>query len=268
MLVHEILSEGLIAVPPKMAEHIDFLLTFHVLWYIRDKFRGREEQFPEQYKAFKELVAKFGEVLPKESYDNSFVIPIPMNLQDMPEQYKHFKKTETQILFSLNWDNSDNLGSWNPKHKSISIFPNSIAYFKTFPSHRNHPEDLEIALNTMKETIIHELRHMVQMLLIKHPDQNKVKTQYNTHGTDYWTSPIEFDPMIGSCIEEFMKMWNMFDKNKPPLKKSIKQFVGALPSKFGSFPTPSFFTELKKNAPERYKIAVKKFILELEKRLT
>ena len=275
MFVSEILTEGLIAVPPKMAKEIEFYLEFYLLWWARDRFKGKTRELSEQYKAFKNLVKKLEQDIPKEpfrpTHKNICVQSINLNLSGMPSSYSHLNPSVKSIWFIIDMHPGRQLGGWLSKNKTLGVYPLTLDYLARYPCVRSHPDDLEIALRELKETIRHELKHMVQDVLIQHPDQLKTKPKYTDYKSDYFTSPIEFDPTIGSCVEEFKLLWDTYNNaRKNSLGKSmsiqtaIKRFVDITPSsQFDLLSAHKFFKYLKQVAPVRYKKAVKKFIQEL-----
>jgi hypothetical protein len=77
---------------------------------------------------------------------------------------------------------------------------------------------------------------------------------------------VEFDPMIGSAVHEFLQYWKMANEDgKPNLNDSVRKYLMLTPSgRFGLFTPNRFFRHLKEGDPSRYKIAVKKFLQELK----
>lgn len=268
-----VLTEGLIAIPPKMHEHIDFMLTFNMLWKMRDLFRGKEKKLPEHYAEFKKLVKAFGEEIPRERYPtdkNVFVWSIPVKLDGMPPTYAHLNPRVKNISFAIDWRPGRSVGGWLPTKDVLIVYPMSVEYLTRYPSERSHPEDLKLALEVLRETITHELRHMVQgVILHDHPEQRATKADYQKHGSDYFTSPVEFDPTIGSAVHEFLELWTEYGKKNPAaLSKAVKQFTAMAPSGvFDTFHATKFFLSLKKVSPIKHKVAAAKFFKELKSRL-
>ena len=271
-LNESVLEEGLIAIPPKMLEEIEFYLTFNMLWRMRDEFRGKSKEIPEVYDAFKKEVAKFGEEIPKERFpkdENIQVWSIKVSTEGLPASYAHLKPRVDRIRFAIDWRPAKMHGGWRPDKDALIVYPMSLDYMRHYPSKRSHPDDLRIAFDTLRETISHELRHMVQFVFLHdYPDQTKQKADYSQHGKDYFTSPLEFDPSIGSAVQEFMELWIEHGQKKIPLAKAVKQYVGAVDTTiFDLFKPPRLFKHLKSTAPVRYRTAVNKFLTELQKRL-
>jgi len=277
LMTEQTLEEGLIAIPPKMLDHVMFLLTYHVLWRMRDRFEGKQKELPEQYAAFKKLVANFGETLPPEPYKLDgpvSVTRIPVTLDGMPSNYLHLKPKTDSIFFAIDWRPGKMNGAWRQDKLALIVYPCSLDYIERYPTSRSHPDDLEVGLDTLAETISHELRHMVQFVLLgDYPEQLKMKADYKSHGSDYFTSPVEFDPTIGSAVQEFLHLWRIYGESSSSknvkMSQAIRQFTGmATAPRFSTFETPKFFAALKKTAPERYRVAVKKFLKELQARLS
>jgi hypothetical protein len=159
---------------------------------------------------------------------------------------------------------------WNPRLRAITIF--MPLFLRRYPSSRSHEEDLDIGLDDLKESIMHEMRHAMQWFSLMPIDKEQVrrKPRYEDHQNDYYSSPIEFDPMIGSNVREFIRMWNISEgTRKYSLSQSIKEFTGMSPSRIGTpFSVSSFFSALKKTSQRRYRIAVRKFVIELREKMT
>lgn len=269
-LNESVLTEGLIAIPAKMLEEIDFYLTYSMLWKMRGGFKGNVRKLPEQYRGFLTEVEKFGEQIPKEAHtsDNVQVWSIKVSTDGLPESYAHLKPRLERIRFAIDWRPAKTMGVWRADKDALIVYPMSLDYMRWYPSERSDPDDLKIALATLRETITHELRHMVQHVFLNdYPDQRKINPGYAEHGAEYYKSPVEFDPSIGSAVQEFLNFWENYG-TRVPLKKAIRQFTGMQPSGLGDiFSPPKFFVELKKGAPVRYRTAVTKFVKELQSRL-
>lgn len=285
MLINEILTEGLIAIPPKMKETIHRIVVKNILHWASSQFKqkaGDGKSFaahmPEQYKAFRKLVAKYGYNIPNSKYTNDQVLGyyVPFDLSEIDPSYSKNADTDENIRFAILWNenalSSRTLAGWMPERKILFLRPKVLHYLMHYPTSRNDPDDLEIGLNQMLESVDHELRHVVQYMAIKHPDQTKMNADYDKHRDSYLASPVEFDPQIGSAVHEFLELWNTTNNRKSldtkNLSKAMKQFVGSVPTqKFDAFAEAGLFKALKTKSPERYKIAVKKFVTEVGKKL-
>ena len=273
------LEEGLIAVPPSMEKEIDFYLTFYVLWRMRDRFKGKTKAMPELFAAFKAMVKAFGEKLPPEPFDTSKAIQahhIKTTVEGLPANYQHLQPRVPYVWFVVDWrEGSGSHGVWRPKvgdgHGALAVYPLTLDYLVRYPTPRSHPDDLKVALETMRETIKHELRHMVQSVFLhEHPEQSAMKPDYGKHGAYYYTSPNEFDPIIGSAVQEFRHLWQIYNESRRTigvvtLKQAVRQFTAIEKSgAFDTFSAHKLFKHLKASEPERYKVAVKKFIGEIQ----
>lgn len=265
------LNEGLIGVPPIMFDKTKKYIRKNILWWARDRFKNKSREFPELFKEFKKIVKKYNVIIPPEQYTGP-VYAIPVDLQGMGSKYENLSPTVEKVILYFDYNRTNMPGFWWPEKNAIIICPMAVDFIKNYPSSRNDPIDLEIAINQIITTAEHELRHMVQHIVINHPEQIKRKEKYNDDGDDYFTSPIEFDPTIGSNADMFMKFVNFYSERNQitPKKMSlfVKQFVGAAPSSsFDMFAVTPFFKALKKTSPVKYKIAVKKFITEIQNKL-
>lgn len=255
-----------------MLDKIKKYIRKNMLWWARDRFKNKTREFPELFKEFKKIVKKYNVIIPPEKHEGQ-AYAIPVDLEGMGPKYEKLSPTVEKIILYFNYNNNDANGYWWPEKNAIIICPMAVDFIKNYPSSRNHPIDIEIAINQIIATAEHELRHMVQYIVINQPEQIKRKEKYNDHGNDYLTSPIEFDPMIGSHVGEFMKNINILSIGKKPISPKnmalyVKQFVGAAPSSsFELFSVSPFFKSLKKTSPVKYKIAVKKFITEIQNKL-
>lgn len=84
-------------------------------------------------------------------------------------------------------------------------------------------------------------------------------------GEDYYASPVEMDPLIGSSAQEFFTLWKEYGK-PDQLAKAVKQYTATIPSgAFDTFKANDFFKSLKKVSPKRHRIAVSKFVKELDR---
>lgn len=279
----ELIAEGLIRVPPRMEEHIDFLLRYHVLWWARDQFKTKDaagvtkaKALLEHYRAFKALVADLGETMPKEPYrlkSDVSVTRIPIDLKGMPDNYLRLNPTAETIFFVIDWRAPKSmLGFWRDDKKALAINPMALDYLRRYPSQNGHPDDLKIALETMQETIRHELRHMVQFVILgEHPKQSETRPNYAKHGRDYFASPVEFDPTIGSLTTEFIQQWRLYGEESSQsidLKTALRRFTGLSPSqRFRPFEVMDFFRHLKADDAQRYRLAVKKFYTDVMQKL-
>lgn len=262
------LDEGLIAIPTNVLDRLEFLLTFHYLWWAKARLKASKLDLPAVKASLAAEEQKLGEEIPDRPYavpQDMSVTKIAISVKDLPEQYQSLPAKAESFRFVIMWgDGFKSVGGWVAKHKSLVISPESLDYIKNWPNARSSPQELSIGLSALKSTLKHELRHMIQdFFLGEHPEQNKYKPDYNAHGTDYFTSPIEFDPMIGTMVDGFFELWSHYTrKDEPiPFEKAVAQFTGARDAPMGSiFSAPRFFVELKKNAPTRWRRAAKKFM--------
>ena len=263
------LDEGLIAVPSSMEEQIRFLLTYHLLWWAKARLKASGLSLPRVKAALEAEENRLGEDIPDRPYavpENMSVNKILVSTEGLPKQYDKLQPKAASIRFVIFWgEGYGSLGGWSKDKKALVICPEALSYMKTWPNEKSAPEDLSLGLESMKSAITHELRHMMQDIFLgDFPAQSKMNDRYHNHGPEYFSSPIEFDPMIGTMVDSFFELWTLYvTKEKMPisLDKAIAQFTGARRSHTGSlFSTSSFFEELKKAAPTRWRRAVKKFM--------
>jgi hypothetical protein len=275
------LTEGLIAVPPKMFAPIWRLVQRQVLWWAADRLNSTKGDFSHHVIAVKVLASEAGIEIPDQPFPNDIAATyVNCESTNMPASYQKLIPDREQIIAAVQWTNDDNsLGSWMPnkgKGKGILVIrPLSCGALAKWPE-RGYPEAIDYTLSVLRDTVEHELRHVVQYVWLRgiDPSQVEIKAGYNSGGGnrkangDYYRSQVEFDPSIGSAVNDFMQEWRLakeYEMN-PRLKKAIRTFVALDKSDtFGLFANSSFFKALRNGDPEKYRLAVKKFITELGK---
>lgn len=273
MLSEGRLTEGLIAVPTDMRDHIEFLMIYHYLWWAKWRIKQSGQAWPELMAAIEAEGRKIGEEVPSSEYrleKDISITRIPVSVLGLPKAYEHLQPNVTSILFAIAWKIKKDLGGWRIDKNALIVYPEAIDYMDYWPSQRSHPEDISMAIGTLKGTIEHELRHMMQFVFLgQHKAQQRVKRNYHQGGADYSTSPIEFDPTIG-LANEFVALYGVANEARPvDLAVAMAKFVGTrtAPS-FDIFAPVGFFKHMKKEAPVRYRIAVKKFFKEVKRLLS
>lgn len=91
--------------------------------------------------------------------------------------------------------------------------------------------EVEMIINSINGSLVHELRHLVQYVLLDDPSGGKQvakKKDYVTDHSSYFTSPLEFDPWIGNAVHEFLELWEIANNGgmRPNFGASIRKFVG------------------------------------------
>lgn len=259
----EPLSEGLIKVPTSWLEAGKRLLVSQIITWADYQLAGK---FPELQKAIDELFEEH-----KSYYrDNLKYNPdekiqaTTIKTNDLSGSYTTLNPTSETITFAVSWEPRNTQGVYLPKRNATVLFPMSLDYLEKFPTHRSHPDDIKIALNSLLATLEHELRHAVQFILLPHDDQKYQKPGYEKHKEEYFTSPIEFDPTIGSAIGEYLDLKEYGIKLN---RQSLERFLAMRPSGMSGVQPHKLFIALKNGSPVQYKRAVKKFIEELNKRI-
>lgn len=268
------LYEGLIKVPEKLLDGIFWFVAETMLWAIRDKFTPEmRKAYPEHYKAFKKL-CKDGDYTPPRQK----LVPQAKGFQfrkftfttdDLPASYRKLPVVNDEIMLCINitgeahLTGANTLAAWLPAKQRLVVNLCNNREFQRYPE-RVHPEDLNHLLNTVLESIEHELRHAVQEILFKAKDQRQVemKPGYGEHGDAYFTSGTEFDPQIGSAVHDFVSSVRQFRKLgvKGDLAKWFGQYVGTRPGVLANgFKAAPLFRALKRTQDPRYRLAVKKF---------
>jgi hypothetical protein len=276
-----VLMEGVIAVPP-----LAMVLAYHwvvtqILWHARDQWRDLTPMFQTKENAalwqeFQDVCKKHGVRIPKEDYPEKFDLKtFTFDITDLPLSYQKLAPVRKGYFFiGMQWkpENETTMAAYYPDMNSIVIQPTNGA-LKNYPNGAKLGE-LEIALDRIKKTLHHEMQHMIQYNVLRHPDQKKKHPTDGSVAEPYLTSPVEFDPQIISAIADFYDLLEMIKKYSvylpapPTLRDAINVFVGLTEAEKGHVGfTSSFFSALKDNAPKRWKLAIKKFVSELEKEL-
>ena len=182
----------------------------------------------------------------------------------LPDHYPQFVDGK-DIFIASDWRmNSTIVAAFRPDKDAIVIYPrNKKSVLLGYPRQSYALDDYLVEL---QNTIRHELRHVVQVMVL--PPEQSQKTYTDAGGDDYYTSQIEFDPMIGSEAEEFVSVFKAIQGygKKINLGQSIRETVGMAKPKLGDRSSP-FFLALKRGDPARYRLAVKKFIGEINRLL-
>jgi hypothetical protein len=121
--------------------------------------------------------------------------------------------------------------------------------------------DIEHELET---SINHELIHFVQdkVLSKRHKDQVDTAGAGSVADDDYYSSPVEFLPMVDTNVRQFLYHTKKAGISKKQSTQAAKEFVGAV--KTNEYFEPSkFFRALKVKNYDNWKIAVKKFYKEI-----
>lgn len=270
-MIRNPLNEGLIKVPENILDHFTFLATYNILHWVKSKFTPElKEQYPRHWQEIGKLASELGVGIPNTPYrvkNNLFVEVTSISSKHLPDHYP--RKPPAILYFCISWDRSPNLGAYIPDRNIVMIYPMSNRFISDYPNeHFSQPSDLRTGILQIKATIEHELRHAVQYIIFDdHPKQRNRIGDYNDE--NYYNSPIEFDPLIGSAISDFITLWDSDiweRKQKPTFEIALKKYVGAIstdPSDI--FYPPKFFVSLRKKSFRKYKAAVKKFLIDLER---
>lgn len=268
------LDEGLIKVPQRLLDGIFWFVAENLLWAIRDRFTpAMREEYPEHHKAFKKLCKSGNYTPPRKKFVPELkgfqVRKFRFVTDDLPASYQKLEVANDEIMVLVNFTGEAHLtgtnflAAWLPAKQRLVVNLYNRREFKGFPQ-RVHPEDLNYLLDTVLDSIEHELRHAVQEILLKDKDPRQVerKTGYAEHGDAYFTSGTEFDPQIGSAVHDFVSSVRQFRKLgvRGDFGTWFGQYVGTRPGVLANgFKAAPLFRALKRAQDPRYKLAVKKF---------
>lgn len=110
-------------------------------------------------------------------------------------------------------------------------------------------ETLTDLFGEKRNQVEHELAHMVEWFIVTRKIK-RVKGGYNDNEEDYFTSEIEFEPMIVSLVRNFELMVKKY-KNKNGTPMSVETYKDV------------FMMHTKNITPVKYKRAVKKAYVEI-----
>jgi len=124
--------------------------------------------------------------------------------------------------------------------------------------------NFELIIQEKKNQLEHELAHLVEWLLINKP--KRIKKNYNNSESDYFTSDIEYEPMIISMIRNVELAVKQFkEKHGEPM--TVESYKGLVKDilegeQYGEIDSV-FLLHSKNVTPTKYKNAVKKIYVEL-----
>jgi len=238
------LSEGLVQIPPKIYKQFETtLFTFAFSHMIN------EIGMYSFYTTIKKLARKHGIkhfIRPTTKTDVVYKNPH----QDMPYPDWDVDQNDDITLFLI-YDNKP--ASYNSYYDTEHVKTGNPAitfYVSNYVKEaHNADNENDIILNVeqilvrMQSDLKHELMHYVQDVFLSNKSEKQVQTGNPENEIEYYTSQKEFDPTIMSEIGEFLAIRSV----NSSLQKHIDQ--------------SKFFGLLKKYAPNKYKIASKKFVV-------
>lgn len=273
------LHEKLIQPPRQLLADIIHHVRVGALWIIRDRFTPKvRAQYPEHWKAFQKECARQGFKFPRDKFEKRTtkgcsIQILKLEPEEMPDNYRHLTAENPEVKVLINWTGEVNTGNvlayWGSKTQKLVVNACNVREFHHYPNSRIVPEDIAFMLRSLEESVTHELRHATQFMLLAPKDSSQIERlpNYADYGDDYYASPLEFDPHIGSAVHEFIehyKMLTTYAKKSPKLALWFAQYVGAKPGAIGNgFSAAKFFKVLKKKDGKRYRLAVKKFYVAL-----
>lgn len=258
------LSEGLIKIPTAWSEAGKRLLISQIITWADYRLA---EKYPELQEAVDDLFGEHSRYFRKnlQYVPDQKIQALTINIEDLSGSYDGLTPKADKITIAVSWEPRNTQGVFLPNKNAVVMFPMSLDYLERYPSHRSHPDDIKLALNTLLATLEHELRHAVQFILLPHDDQRYQKPGYEKHKGEYITSPVELDPTIGSAIREYLDLEEYDIKLD---RRSLERFLAMRPSGMSGVQPHKLFVELKNGSPVQYKRAVKKFIEELSQKFT
>lgn len=278
--MHKNINEGLIPVPSKLQSQIKHYVASTVLWVIRDKFTPEiRKKSPAQWAELQNEIKRWGVTIPEEQFvpgkitAKSFLF----DTGDMPKNYHHLDNHLPDLKVVLDWDGkfTDNaIASYRTvkSKKDGSLYSVIIIHLNNAPAFNDVPgpfeDEISLVLPEIFSSLDHELRHLVQVSLLQKKDARQANKlpDYEKSNDAYHNSQIEFDPFIGSAIDDFVRLYKYLSSlsvvSQISLSNAVKMTVGAIPAKIGIGYSPEpFFLSLKKKNPEKWRVAVRKFAI-------
>lgn len=259
------LSEGLIKIPTLwLKKGRGILITQMITWA---EHRLKDSKNAEMNEAVAQLRRQYAdEIVPKWTYKpDSKVVAMNVKTDDLEGSYEGLKAKTDILGIAVVWMEREDHGIFMIHRDTVAIFPLSWSYLRNFGNERTHPDDLRIGLEAALSTLEHELRHAVQFILLPHEHQRKQKPGYKDYKGEYLTSPVEFDPTIGSAVREYMDYLEAGEKHS---RRFLEIYLGLRKTgMFGVQPHP-MFKALRKDSPVQYRVAIKKFLGELANKLS
>jgi hypothetical protein len=280
VVTEEALHEGLIPVPPKMYSQALNFCAKEVIAWAWDRLRGHEKTYPIHFAELKRLAKRYlPEGLPKEPYGDGPVRGrrYRVNTQGMPDQYQEMSPAIEEWTLVIDWRASKNAGGWIPNKSYLVVYPMTFNWMRKYPERYNE-ESITSTLSEIQRVLEHELRHAVQFILLqnKSPEQVRQKSGYHDRTEkadsliDYYTSPVEFDPTIGTSAGNFVELLKLSNETgkKVNVGTALRKYTAMTPTgMFDLFKADPFFKILRKKAPKKHAVAVRKIVAEIERLL-
>lgn len=282
------LNEGIIKVPTKLENDILNFVFYNFFWFVRNRFTPEiKKSAPHLWDDFKNQLSKNNITLPKEKYklppDKRVFKNFTFDFDELPDNYKRLTPDHTFIQILIDWNKHEDRGASLAEYntgkmagKPASLITLYLNYFfdhnMAYPSKYHTVNEIPLMLTKIRSAVRHELMHLIQHILFKNVDKSQLskKKNYDEDETDYYLSNIEFDPIISSLSENLATQFKInLSRSKISLEDAIKYQVGLKQPPNGSPYQPvDFFTVLKNNNIKKWKLAVKKFSLEVVKQLS
>ena len=222
---------------------------------------------------------------------------------DLPEKYKaSAKEFKKGLTLYVDWDKSKMFTTRNGYFRNndegiigVTIFPvikyNWVKNIKNL--HSNDPRKRQMFCKEVCDwfsekierfigSYEHELTHFVQFKILPNEKHFNKSKEYNSDADAYYNSSVEFDPTIRDCVKKYLKQ----EKENLSIGMSknrsfwISIFVGSVQHKVdpkkdmldlpddksGYVTVDDFFKSLKSKNEKRWKLAVKMFTQEVEKK--
>lgn len=257
-------ESGLIKLPPALFESVRSCLRVKLLSYAYYSLKGDKAT----EKSFEHIVEymKQHKVEPEQLIMAMQNTTLAINLAGLPKSYYKFLNPSVQnIIVGLDHVKEKDEAYFIPPNK-LYICTKAFRKVAFNVSWMADEEELELYFKLLDAVVAHELTHFVQRTLL-HPANSIKKYDGNTMEKDnfkYYTSIIEFDPLLKTDIAYFIQKCN---KHKPmnryTLNKYIQYYVNSIdknselyPNIYPGFEPSQFFAELKLRKPSAYKKAI------------
>lgn len=265
-----LLGEGVVKVPPKMYKSMVETMWWSVLSQNYDHYQSSNDP---KFISFINRKNKMYNVNKQEApySDQTYSKTFNYNTKYLPGNYPKGKVPRITLVLNYGKGQMKSAGSyvWSTANNKQSIYMNM--YIKHFEKYTDRLHDLEAFkenMNSLENTLKHELMHSVQVKMLSPTDPNQIAHADNemypgANETElYYLSQIEFDPQIISSVKAFDEMKKFHTEFEPNI--TDKAIFGKLtdPSKQTrgdiGLESKNFFKALKKYDETRWKVAIKK----------
>lgn len=283
MRFRSFLEEGLVKLPPKTEKQIkEFVKSF--LFKTIEQTIKKNDYFNKEtlLKGMKQSNVKFRKPrsMPVKRQGNYIISQVDVSNKGLPDNYNIPKGIKLDIIIDFDGNfasGPDHLASYMRKGDNrgiaLNMQNNIMPIFLKSTKVDQAAHNFEYMINSLISSMDHELTHAIQDIivpggLVGNAKVIKTKADYDKKDDAYLTSPVEFEAMLKTAIFQFQQHVRDMEKLgvKVNIRKDMETFVRMRKANFLTGIQPNdFFKALRKVAPKKHQIAVKKFTVEIDK---